>query len=183
MDKLASQFLPFHAVNEFMRNDYRLEVVRYTLNTLSSLPREYQISIEKFTKEYVKVPGFRNSSKAPIGLRVKPTSEAFEKKPQLVTAILSAWAAARKDLSEKIYALLEERNWNPMAIDADRTKVPGFMISWPKGEDFQTINDAFNTKYPQASENPDDISLMVVWLSGRLPYSKEDGGKEEERSE
>jgi hypothetical protein len=181
MQKQTAQFLPFHAVNEFMRVDYRIEMIRFTLNSLSNLPKEYQTSIDRLTNENVKVPGFRTSSKAPVGLRVKPTSEAFEKKSQLVISILSAWAAARRELSEKVYTLLVERNWTPLPIESDRTKLPGFMISWPKGEDFQIINDAFNTKYPDTRDNSDDISLMVVWISNRLPYSSE--GEKVEKGE
>ena len=42
MTNKTAQFLPFHAVNEFMRDDYRLEVIRSTLNALPGLPENYR---------------------------------------------------------------------------------------------------------------------------------------------
>ncbi len=44
MDDKTTQFLPFHAINEFMRDDYRAIVIRSTLNALSTLPAEYSRS-------------------------------------------------------------------------------------------------------------------------------------------
>ena len=94
MNDKQAQFYPFHAVNDFMRADFRVEVVRTTLNALTRLPAEFSAPIERLTKKLVQVPGFRNSSKAPANLRIKPTADAFEKSHQLVAAILHAWSAA-----------------------------------------------------------------------------------------
>src|SRR5512139_2956500 len=98
MEDQTTQFLPFHAINEFMRSDYRLEVVRVTLNSLSVLPESFRLPIEQMTRMLVQVPGFRNSAKAPLGRRIKPTTDAFEKSPHLVAAILFAWAEVHADL-------------------------------------------------------------------------------------
>jgi hypothetical protein len=48
------------------------------------------------------------------------------------------------------------------------------MITWPKGEEFDVLNQAFQEMYPDQNFSSDDISLMVVWLSGRLPYQFEE---------
>lgn len=175
-DKKAS-FLPFHAVNEFMRNDYRASVVRYTLNALPALPDEFRVSIDRLTRKIVKVPGFRNSAKAPTSLRIKPTIDAFEKSPALVAAVLSAWSEAHLELREKVHDLLVERGWEILPLEADRTKLPGFITKWPKGEDFEILGAAFAEKYPDLRVDSDDVSLMVVWVSGRLPYSEEENSK------
>ena len=58
-DKTA-QFIPFHALNEFMRHDYRLTVIRAALNALPNLPGHFRSPIDKLTKQIVRVPGFRN---------------------------------------------------------------------------------------------------------------------------
>jgi hypothetical protein len=169
-DKKA-QFLPFHAINEFMRDDYRLEVIRTALIALPSLPDANQSLVNRMTRKFVTVPGFRNSTKAPTLLRSKASTEVFEKNPQFVAAILSAWAEAHPDLRRHVYDLLVERGWEIFPVEADRTKLPGFMVTWPQGENFEMINIAFTEKYPGHSQpNSDDISLMVVWLSARLPY-------------
>jgi hypothetical protein len=87
-----------------------------------------------------------------------------------VAAILAAWTEAHAALKEKVQALLEARQWEILPIDADRTKLPGFITIWPRGENFEVINQAFKEMYPDTEVSDDDVSLMVVWISGRLPY-------------
>lgn len=170
----TAQFLPFHAINEFMREDYRLEVVRAALHALETLPAEVRDPLNRLTRKLVQTPGFRNSAKAPASIRVRPTAEVFTKSAQLAAAVLSAWAEAHTDLRQQVYDLLIERGWQILPRETDRTRIPGFMMTWPKGEDFESLNHAFKEKYPRSQANPDDVSLMVVWLSLRLPYSHED---------
>lgn len=169
-DDKKVQFLPFHAINEFMRNDYRLAVVRTTLNSYASLPEEMRAPIDKLIRKVVQVPGFRNSAKAPTNLKVRPTAEAFEKNPRLVAAILAAWSELHAESRQKVHDLLTARGWDILPVDADRTKLPGFLITWPQGEEFEVLNKAFDAMYPGDQISSDDISLMVVWISGRLPY-------------
>ena len=173
MNDKQVQFLPFHAVNDFMQADYRLDVVRATLNTLSTLPDEFRAPVERLTKKLVQVPGFRNSSKAPVKLRVKSTVEAFEKSHQLVAAILHAWAAAHPELRQQVFGLLTARNWEVLPAEADRTKLPGFITKWPKNEDFDVLNKAYTEMYPETQTSSNDVSLMIVWISTRLPYQVE----------
>jgi hypothetical protein len=180
MPDKKQEFLPFHAINEFMRDDYRLVVVRAVLHALPQLPAEFRDPIEKLTKRMVKVPGFRNSALAPAGVRIIPTANAFEKHPEMAGAILAAWVETQSELRQQVFDLLTERSWELLPIEANRAKLPGLMIHWPKGEGFEAIGKAFSEKYPQATVNADDISLMTVWLGDRLPYKVE--GEEEEQA-
>lgn len=173
MEESKAKFLPFHAINEFMRDDYRANVVRTALVASSTLPDDLRESIERQTRRSVQIPGFRNSAKAPVAVRVKPTAEAFAKSPQLVASILAAWAEVHIELRQQVYDLLTERGWPLIPVDADRTKLPGFITKWPKDENFERLNTAFLEKYPGSAINNDDVSLMVVWVSGRLPYQFE----------
>ena len=168
-DKEVS-FFPFHAINEFMTDEYREEVVRSVMLAYETLPEEFRTRIDRNIKKSVQIPGFRNSAKAPAQLRVKPAIDSFQKNPALVSAILSAWSELHAGLRQQIYELLIARGWELLPIDADRTKLPGFMTKWPKGEDFETLYAAFATLQPDAALEMNDVSLMVVWLSGRLPY-------------
>ena len=172
-DKKVS-FLPYHALNEFMNSEYRLDVVRKTLNSLPTLPKRFQSPLNRMIKKVVSVPGFRNSSKAPTQMKVKPLEKAFTKSSELVAAILSAWSEAHAELRQQVYDLLKARDWEILHIDTDRTKLPGFLTKWPKDENFEILNNAFLEMYPDTQANSDDISLMVVWLSGRLPYQIEE---------
>ncbi len=163
-------FIPFHAINEFMTSEYRIEIIRDVLFSINDLPEDQRNPIHKLTVRYVKIPGFRNSLKAPAQLRLRPTVDAFEKKPDLVAAILSAWAGLNAELGKLVYDLLLERGWEILPPDTDRRKIPGFLIVWPKSESFEEINRAFREKYPEVEVSDNDVALMTVWMSGRLPY-------------
>ena len=170
MDDKTTRFLPFHAINEFMRDDYRAIVVRSTLNALATLPAEFRDPIDRLTKRNVQVPGFRISTKAPVALRLKPTIDAFFKQPQMAAAILSAWSEVHSGLRSQVHELLVSLGWEILPPETDRTRLPGFMPSWPKEEGFEKLITAFKAHYPENNAVDDDISLMVVWISGRLPY-------------
>jgi hypothetical protein len=180
MDTKKARFLPFHAINDFMRPDFRLAVVRAALQAAPGMPDDLRQPLDRLVKKAVKVPGFRDGSKAPTPLKVRPTAEAFEKSPDLVGAVLAVWAQSNPGLGQQVYDLLVEKGWEVLPLEANRAKLPGFMPAWPKGQDFEALNQAFHEKYPQAEAANDDISLMVVWVSGRLPYATE--GEDEQDS-
>ncbi|MBN2146912.1 MAG: hypothetical protein JW726_05970 [Anaerolineales bacterium] len=185
-------FLPFHAINEFMRADFRISVIRTALGAINSLPDDLAASLNRLTRKHVTVPGFRNSERAPAVIKALPMAKAFEKSPELVAAVLAAWAEAHADLRQQVYDLLKLRGWKmfpdeenlkldslspdlfkqwaifPLA--ADRRKAPGFYPHWPKGEEYETLYQQFNEIHPDAEASIDQLSLMVVWLSLRLPY-------------
>ena len=175
-DKQA-ELLPFHAINEFMRNDYRLSVVRGTLTRLSTLPGSHRSTIDRLTRQFVRVPGFRNSDKAPAMVKAAPMAEAFEKSPDLVAAVLNAWAELHPELRKQVFDFLTARQWDLLPLDADRTKLPGFFIKWPKGGNFEELFKAFQEMFPDAKDNSDDVSLMIVWVGMRLPYQFEEEEK------
>lgn len=186
------EFLPFHAINEFMRDDFRLAVIRSALGALSSLPESHRLTLNRLTNKLVKIPGFRNSDKAPALVRAIPTAKAFEKSPELVAAILNTWAEAHASLRTQVYEILVARGWktfsaemlNPanlpalktandwgiLPVEADRTKLPGFLAFWPQGETFEALYQAYSEKFPQEPASLDETSLMAVWLALRLPY-------------
>lgn len=186
-----TEFLPFHAINEYMRPDFRLKVIRDTLTAQASLNERLSNELNHQVKKYVNVPGFRSGDKAPALVKVLPTSKAFEKNPDLVAAILSCWAETQSKLREQAYAILVERKWPifpeneekiptdlitetikewpVFPITMDRAILPGFYIHWPKGEDFEVLYNAFAQLYPDSDASIDKFSLMVVWLSMRLP--------------
>jgi hypothetical protein len=49
------------------------------------------------------------------------------------------------------------------------------MLEWPKEDSFEILIDSFREKYPDYPLSDDDLSLMVVWLSNRLPYEMIEG--------
>ncbi len=191
-----TEFLPFHAINEYMRPDFRMTIVRETLNGQSKLDETHANDLNHAVKKYVNVPGFRSSDKAPAMIKVVPTSKAFEKEPDLVAVILACWAELHPELRDKVFALLQNRQWKILStgeespglsalsealkdwpvfpIKMDRTKLPGFYTHWPKDEDFEVLYKNFTELYPDFEESIDRVSLMVVWLTMRLPLQVDD---------
>ena len=207
MEENQVQFLPFNAINEFMRDDFRLKVIRSVLTKLSSLPSALQDPINKITRRVVQVPGFRSSEKAPAAIKLLPMASAFQKSPELVAAVLAAWAELHSDLRNQIYSILKTRGW-PMVPEeiqdvsalaasiklerpsdwgvlpqlADRTRLPGFLIYWPVNQSYDDIYSDFTREYPQAEGSVDEVSLMAIWLSLRLPYKEDSQAPSEEKS-
>ena len=169
-ENAATSYLPFHAINEFMRDDFRMDIIRKTLIGLPSLPAEFREPIDRITRRIVQVPGFRNSAKAPAGMRFKPSAESFKTNPDFAGSIINAWASLQPDLMKQVSDLLIERNWELPSGSILQDRAPGFLPTWPNGESFETVQQAFQEKYSNSEVSPDDISLMVVWLSGSLPY-------------
>jgi hypothetical protein len=173
MDDKKIQFLPFHAINAFMRPDFRLEVIKAVLTDLASVPDKKQAQLSKYVKQHVVIPGFRHSMQAPLQMKIRPFMSTFENKPELAAITLDIWTDLHKELQDKVFEILKERGWELLPLDADRTKLPGFMTNWPENEDFDKIFKAFNEKFPSDESSQDDVSLMAVWLGGRLPYESE----------
>jgi hypothetical protein len=187
-----TEFLPFHAINEYMRPDFRLKVIRDTLSAQANLEEHLSNELNQQIKKNVNIPGFRSSDKAPALVKVVPTSKAFEKNPDLVAVILSAWAELNPELRDQIYSVLKSLNWKffpdedvefstafiseaikdwPIfPIKMNRRKLPGFYTHWPKGDDFEAIYKKYTELYPDSGASIDKVGLMTVWLAMRLPY-------------
>ncbi len=167
-DKIS--YLPFHAINEFMLPDYRKEIIKSVLSNLSHLSDDSRREINSLVRKYVNVQGFRNSSQAPLMLKVNGAIATFEKSPQFVAAIVNGWQQLNTELVGEISQLLLNRGWKVLPNEADRSKLPGFMTKWPQSETFELLTSEFFNSYPGSLVSENDITLMIVWLSNRLPY-------------
>lgn len=183
MSDNKTQFFHFHTINEFMLPDYRLQVLTQVITNLDSLPGELRTQLNAQIRQLVKVPGFRNSSAAPAAVKVRGSQQAFERSPQFAGNVLAAWSALNADLRQQVYDFLIQRNWKLLPVETDRTKLPGFLTRWPKADQFDVLDEAFRASHPDTASSKDDISLMVVWLSMRLPYELVDQPDDEGASE
>jgi hypothetical protein len=185
MNTDKAEFLPFHAINNFMLPEFRQSILQEVLSNLDSLSPERRGAINGQLKRLLKVPGFRNSANAPIKIKIKNSVTPFERNPEFVAQIVAGWTELNLELRQQVFDLLTERGWEMLPIDADRTKLPGFLTRWPAKETFEAVNAAFHEKYPEQQTEDNDISLMTVWLSDRLPYDlieeEEDSGEQEEQ--
>lgn len=178
-----AQFLPFHAVNDFMLPEYRQHVLRTVLSNLETMPGERRGTINSQLKRFLKIPGFRNGAQSPLGLKVKHSLSPFERNADFTAQILSGWAELHPELRQQVYDLLSARGWELLPPETDRTKLPGFLTRWPQAETFEIINTAFHEKYGEDQAADNDISLMTVWLSDRLPYDLVETGEAGESEE
>ena len=164
------EYLPFNAINEFMRDDYRLIILHETITHLNDANPEQQKEISKLISQYIKIPGFRKSNLAPAPMKAKNAVVLFQQSAAFSSKIVETWSSLHPKLKETVWTVLTEKGWEPAPIDIDRTVLPGFQTHWPKADTFEAINTAVRALAPDLSETDDDISLMAVWIGNRLPY-------------
>lgn len=173
MDDKKVKFLPFHAINEFMLDDYRTEVIQTVFAHQQDLSADRRAALTRLVNKLVSVPGFRNSAQAPALVKARSSAKPFQISADYAANIVAGWCELHPELQQQVYDLLIARGWEVLPTDADRVKLPGFLTTWPKDETFEVITKAFAETYPDAAAKEYDISLMVVWLSGRLPMDTE----------
>ena len=174
MDDKQLQYLPFHAINEFMVPEYRLHVIQSVMTGFDRLPGERRSAINGLVKRYVQVPGFRNSTQAPGPIKSRASASVFERRPEFVAQTLQGWSELYPELRQKVYDFLKERSWEVLPPEADRTRLPGFLTDWPKGETYDILGEAYEAAFPGEAVDENDLRLMIVWVAGRLPYDAED---------
>lgn len=163
-----------------MLPEYRLQVLTTVLTGLDRLSADRRSAINNQLKRSLKVPGFRNALLAPLPVKIKNSVSVFERSADYAAQVVAAWAELHPELRQQIYDLLAERGWEMLPADTDRAKLPGYLTRWPGKDSFEAILQAFREKYPGVDVPDNDISLMSVWLGGRLPY---DVIEEEETSD
>ncbi len=186
MDDKQIRYLPFHSINEFMLPEYRQTVIQSVFTQMDKLSGERRSAINNGIKKHLQVPGFRNSAQAPVGVKVRGAATPFERRPDFTAQVLQAWSDLHPELRQQVYELLQERNWEKLLPpEADRTKLPGFMVVWPKEDTYEALDAAFAAKFPGQTFEPYDMRLMVVWVGNRLPYELflEEEEEDEEDSE
>jgi hypothetical protein len=173
MPQNKAEFIPFNAINEFMRPDFRAHILLEVFHHLPELPDSSRSNYNALIRKLVMIQGFRNSTLAPVPLKARSSEKAFEKNASFTASTLQFWMMLHPNLANKVFELMTKNGWEVLPVDADRTKLPGFLTTWPKGQDFSTLNTAFAELYPEEQASPDEISLMAVWLAGRLPINEE----------
>jgi len=168
---IQKKVLPFHAVNEFMRDDYRLVILQEALSDQTINTPELRQRIGRMVSKGVQIPGFRNSNLAPVGIKIKNSTSLFERSPEFAAAVMEAWSHQHADLRSKMAELLASRGWLIPPVDDDHSLLPGFQLDWPKADTYEVLIEELRKNAPDLRETDDDISLMAVWIGNRLPYN------------
>lgn len=169
-EKNKVKYIPFHAVNEFMRDDYRLLVLQEVFTSLDKCSGMQKQMIQRLFAKGVQISGFRNSSLAPLGIRIKNSASLFERSSEFAAIIMECWSNLHPVLKSATLDLLTERGWKPQLLSVDRSLLPGFLTDWPKADSFDSLIKAIRESSPDLNESDDNISLMAVWVGNRLPY-------------
>ncbi len=165
------KYLPFNAINEFMRDDYRLQVLMEVFNKMDSLPADKKSSIGKLVSRFVSIQGFRNGNLAPAGRKAKSSVQLFQGSPEFAGLVLESWKTLHPELAKEMFEILSAKTWEDLQLlDLDRSKLPGFLIHWPKEDTFEVLAKALQEKNATLAESEDNISLRAVWVGNRLPY-------------
>ena len=168
-DKLV-EYLPFNAINEFMREDYRQSVIHAVLQNLETISGGFRKEITHQIARNVKIAGFRNSNQAPLAIKAKSSVGLFQKSAKFSAAIVGAWAELHPELAATVWNVLSEHGWEPLPLEVNREKLPGYQVKWPKQDTFEVLQQAVRAANTSLPDSDDDISLMAVWLGNRLPY-------------
>jgi len=171
--------LPFHAVNEFMRDDYRLTILQEVFNELGKCTPSQRAKISSLFSSGVKLPGFRNSSLAPVAIRIKNSVGLFEKSAAFAGIILECWSNLHGELKGIIFETLTQKGWQLHPPQLDRSQLPGFGTDWPKEDTFEVICNTVREAQSDLKESDDNISLMAVWVGNKLPYNLFTGENED----
>ena len=167
-----NSLLPLISLNVFLLPDFRREILTTVLDQKDNLSPEIKQEFRQAIKEFVKISGFRNPLAAPQALQVRAMESPFEKESRFVKAILSSWADINSDLQAKVQAVLPELGFEPndqAPIYPDPENA--FAVGWPENLSFEKLADMVKQK-TETDASSNEISLMTVWLTGRLPGSE-----------
>ena len=169
MDQKQQHFLPFHAINEFMMNDFRKNIIQDVFQAMDQINPKTKAELLQQLKRKLELPGFRNPNLAPKPLQINASIKIFETDPVFTGVVLSAWLESQVTLFSQIESLLIIWGWDIFPVDYPRTKLPGFLTTWPEHQQFKDIITVFREKFHDAMNSDDEIALMAVWSSMRLP--------------
>lgn len=169
-----NDYLPYKAINVFINRDYLEDVLKQVLERKGELPKEDLVAFNNQFKHYVTILGFRNPARAPLPLQVKAYATAFEEKDEVIPFTLSTWVELNENLAQMVISWLESQNWDRLMVRRDYKENEGFLNNWPASLTFDQLDEDFRKANPNADYEKDDLILMTIWISGRLPEEESD---------
>lgn len=161
--------VPFKAINVYINQDYLESIMKVVLTGYKKLSKQQQIDFTRFLRKYVTILGFRDPSRAPLSLQINALAKAFEEKDEVVPYVLSIWATINKKLAADVQTWLEEKKFDNLAAERAYAEDAGFTPDFPEKMTFDKLEKDFAKANPDAKYERDDLILMVLWISGRLP--------------
>jgi hypothetical protein len=161
--------LSFKTINIFIDRDFLEQKLEGILQGKENLSKEDQIAFNNQFRKFVNVLGFRNPLRAPLQLQVNAYASAFEEKEEVVPFTLSIWTKLNQKFALQVKTWLESTGWEDLSLEKSFEESDGFLDDWPKGLTFEKLVKKYQKDNPDAEFEPDDLILMVLWISGQLP--------------
>ena len=161
--------LPFKTINVYIERGFLEEILEQILNNLKNLPKDIQAEFNQIFRKYVTVLGFRNPLHAPRPLQIRAYANAFEEKEEVIPFTLFTWAALNENLANTVLDWLKSQKWDDLNLDRSYQEALGFTNNWPEGQTLEAIYEKFQEAHPDLAASKDEIMLMLLWVSGRLP--------------
>jgi hypothetical protein len=161
---------PYKSINVFIDHNYLQDILETILVEIKQLSKEEQIEFSRTFRQNVKVFGFRNPTQAPLPLQVKSYVEAFEEKEEIIPVSLTFWTKINHGLAQKVKLWLEKKGWDGLELERNFNESEGFLSDWPDELTLEKLISEFNKDHPDHKFNENDIILMVLWISGKLPF-------------
>lgn len=169
LNMAESEYLPYKSVNVFITHEYLGKVTREILTGYKQLSKENAKSFIVQFREHVNVLGFRNVIRAPLSLQINAYTSAFEGKNDVVPFTLSTWALINSGLASEVKSWLKTEGWDCLSEVRHYNDSEGFLQDWPKKLSFTKLVKNFKKAKPNVEFEDDDLILMVIWISGKLP--------------
>ena len=163
------EYLPFKTINVFIERNNLREILEFVIKNVDKLPKEDQISFGNSFREYVSILGFRNPLRAPLPLQVNAYVRAFEDMDEVIPFTLTSWTKLRSDFAEKVKDWLKSEGWEDLQLVREYDETKGFIQEWPESLTFEKLNDDFAKANPNLDYDQDELLVMILWISGKLP--------------
>lgn len=161
--------LPYKTINVFMEQDYLEEMVGDILTGVKNLDKAEQIAFSQFFKKNVKVLGFRDPTRAPITLQTRALASAFIANDDVIPETLSVWTRIHDADAQKVQTWLSDKGWTGLAVSRAFNESEGFLDDWPEDVTFDQLVDDYRKDHPKDDISRDDLILLILWISGKLP--------------
>lgn len=165
----TKEILSYRAINVFIEREYLEKIISFILKNAKSLPKEDQIEFNSHFNKYVKILGFRNPLRAPLSLQINGLTTAFEEKEEIIPKVLTTWTILNSPFSKIVSSWLEAEGWNNLKFKRIYSPEEGFIADWPKNFSFDQLDENFKKANPELKYEKNDLILMALWLSGKLP--------------
>ena len=156
--------LPVYGVFQEMPREYRETVVAAALSHVETLPEDSRSSFLAMVRETISgIRGYRDSSKAPVGLLKQPIANRVVFDNALASGVLSIWMMQQEKLGVTVGSHLEANGIPAEYLDVDKCRFKGV---WSLAAHRREI-ESFIESNPEFDAN--DVGLMLSCVSGKAP--------------